>query len=182
MKKLTSTLFMVAVCMVTAIAQHQNNTIKVGDMAPDIAYPTPNGDTISLSEINKKRYVLIDFWASWCGPCRYANPRLVKMYHEYKDKKYTDAKKGFTILSVSLDQNKDKWIAAIAKDSLEWEYHMSDLGGWNTAPARTYGVQFVPQAVLVNPEGKIIAMYNSAEEAAIELDKHVKTKKKKKNG
>ncbi|MCB0697973.1 MAG: TlpA family protein disulfide reductase [Chitinophagaceae bacterium] len=182
MKKLTSTLFILAIGIISAQAQYQNEKIKVGDVAPDIAYPTPKGDTIRLSEINNKRYVLIDFWASWCGPCRRANPRLVSMYREYKDKKYVDAKKGFTVLSVSLDQDKEKWIAAIAKDSLEWEYHMSDLGGWSAAPAQTYGVQFVPQAVLVGPDGKILATYNSAELAAEELDKHVKSKKKKKKG
>ncbi len=180
MKRLTSTLFLITFCLVSAHAQYSNDMIKVGDMATDIAYPTPAGDTIRLSEINNKRYVLIDFWASWCGPCRRANPRLVEMYREYKDKKYVDAKKGFTILSVSLDSDMEKWKAAIAKDSLEWEYHMSDLGGWNTAPAKAYGVQFIPQAVLVDPTGKIIATYTSAELAATELDKHVKSKKKKK--
>jgi len=180
MKRFTSILIIMTLCIVSAQAQYANEKVKVGDMATDIAYPNPAGDTIRLSDINKKRYVLIDFWASWCGPCRRANPRLVEMYREYKDKKYVDAKKGFTILSVSLDNDKEKWKAAIAKDSLEWEYHMSDLGGWDTAPAKAYGVQFIPQAVLVDPNGKIIAIYNSAEQAATELDKHVKSKKKKK--
>ena len=161
-----------------ADAQYQNTKIKVGEAAPELAFENPEGDTIRLSELNDKRIVLIDFWASWCGPCRRANPRLVKMYHEYKDQKFEDAKKGFTILSVSLDKDKNKWKAAIAKDSLTWEYHISDLGGWQSKPAQDYGVQYIPQAVLVGPDGKIIAHYNSAEQAATELKKRLKEKKK----
>ena len=179
MKQLTSTLFIIAICLTTASAQYQNDKIKAGDAAPELAFATPKGDTLKLSDIYQNRLVLIDFWASWCGPCRRANPRLVKMYREYKDLKYEGAKKGFTVLSVSLDQNKEKWVQAIAKDSLEWEYHMSDLGGWNAQPAKIYGVSYVPQAVLVGPDGKIIATYNFAEEAEAELKKRVKSKKKR---
>jgi len=178
MKQLVITFLAATLSLSTVQAQYANDKIKAGQEAPDLAFPTPKGDTIKLSDIYKNRYVLIDFWASWCGPCRRANPRLVKMYREYKDLKYEDAKKGFTVLSVSLDQNKEKWEQAIAKDSLEWEYHMSDLGGWNAEPAQIYGVSFVPQAVLVGPDGKVIATYNFAEEAEAELKKRVKTRKK----
>jgi len=179
MKRLTSTIIIIAICLTTASAQYKNDKIKVGDAAPELAFATPKGDTLKLSDIYQNRLVLIDFWASWCGPCRRANPRLVKMYRDYKDLKYEGAKKGFTVLSVSLDQNKEKWVQAIEKDSLEWEYHMSDLGGWNAQPAKIYGVSYVPQAVLVGPDGKIIATYNFAEEAEAELKKRVKTKKKR---
>ena len=161
-----------------AQAQYQNTKVKAGEKAPELAFENPAGDTIRLSELTEKRIVLIDFWASWCGPCRRANPRLVKMYNEFKDEKFEDAKKGFTILSVSLDNNKGKWEAAIAKDSLTWEYHISDLGGWHSKAAQAYGVQYIPQAVLVGPDGKIIAHYNSAEQAAVELKKRVKEKNK----
>ncbi len=161
-----------------ANAQYQNTKIKVGEIAPELAFENPDGDTLRLSEINDKRIVLIDFWASWCGPCRRANPRLVKMYEEYKDQKFEGAKKGFTVLSVSLDKDKDKWKGAIAKDNLTWEYHISDLGGWQSKPAQDYGVQYIPQAVLVGPDGKIIAHYNSAERAETELKKRLKEKKK----
>lgn len=174
-KKLIYTLTFAAICT-TSYAQQED--IAPGKVAPELAFANPEGDTIKLSELTEKRLVLIDFWASWCGPCRHANPRLVKLYNEYNDKKYEDAKKGFTILSVSLDQNKDKWIAAIAKDSLNWEHHMSDLGGWNSAPAQLYGVRFIPQAVLVGPDGKIIAKYNRAEDAEAELKKRIKVRKK----
>lgn len=178
MKQLVTTLLVLTLGLANAQAQYANDKIKAGQAAPDLAFPTPKGDTIKLSDIYKNRYVLIDFWASWCGPCRRANPRLVKMYHEYKDLKYEDAKKGFTVLSVSLDQNKDKWVQAIEKDSLTWDYHMSDLGGWNAEPAQIYGVTFVPQAVLVGPDGKVIATYNFAEQAEPELKKRIKARKK----
>lgn len=178
MKKFIYLAFATLFIAVGANAQHQNTKVKVGEPAPELAFENPNGDTIRLSELNNKRIILIDFWASWCGPCRRANPRLVKMYNDYKDKKFVDAKNGFTILSVSLDQNKEKWKAAIEKDGLSWEYHISDLGGWYSKAAEAYGVQYIPQAVLVGPDGKIIAHYNSAEQAAVELKKRVKDKKK----
>jgi thiol-disulfide isomerase/thioredoxin len=145
----------------------------VGQKAPELAFPNPEGKTLKLSEINKGRYVLIDFWASWCGPCRMSNPGLVAMYKDYSGKKFKGAKKGFTVLNVSLDQKKDAWVAAIAKDNLSWENHMSDLGGWNSKSAALYGVQYIPQAFLVGPDGKILGMYNRSEEAKAELDKYV---------
>ena len=120
----------------------------VGQMAPDISLPTPEGGTQSLSALRGK-YVLIDFWASWCGPCRVENPKVVKMYNKYKGK-------GFEIFGVSLDQNREKWLAAIEKDKLTWP-HVSDLKGWESSAAQLYNVTAIPQTVLVDPEGKIIA-------------------------
>ncbi|HYD20236.1 MAG TPA: TlpA disulfide reductase family protein [Flavipsychrobacter sp.] len=178
MKKIFATLLLAGSAF-AANAQYENTKIKVGEPAPELAYNNPEGKTLKLSEISKNRIVLIDFWASWCRPCRMANPRLVKLYHEYKDKKYKEAKKGFTVLSVSLDESKDKWVAAIAKDSLSWEYHMSDLGGWQSKTAAEYGVQFVPQAFLVM-NGKVLGKYNNAEEAEGDLKKMLKASKKEK--
>jgi thiol-disulfide isomerase/thioredoxin len=159
--------------MLTAQAQYENTKIKLNEPAPELAYNNPEGKILKLSEISKNRIVLIDFWASWCRPCRMANPRLVKLYNEYKGKKFKEAKKGFTVLSVSLDEGKDKWIAAIAKDSLTWEYHMSDLGGWQSKAAEQYGVQYVPQAFLVM-NGKVLGKYNTAEEAEADIKKFIK--------
>lgn len=179
MKKIFILAAFVAGLSINANAQYSNQKIKVGDKAPELEFKNPQGEVIKLSEINEKRIVLIDFWASWCGPCRRANPNLVAMYNKYKDQKFKDAKKGFTILSVSLDKSQDKWVAAIAKDGLNWPFHMSDLGGWQSKAAEDYGVQFIPQAVLVDQDGNIIGTYNFAEEAAQELETRVAPPRKK---
>ncbi|MFT2007597.1 redoxin domain-containing protein [Pontibacter sp. 13R65] len=120
----------------------------VGAMAPDFALTTPDGGSIALSSLRGK-YVLIDFWASWCGPCRQENPNVVRMYNQYKDK-------GFEIFGVSLDQSRDKWLAAIEKDKLTWP-QVSDLKGWESSAAQLYKVTAIPQTVLIDKEGKIIA-------------------------
>ena len=120
----------------------------VGQRAPEITLPTPDGGSASLSSLRGK-YVLIDFWASWCGPCRKENPNVVRMYNEYKDK-------GFEIFGVSLDQNRDKWLKAIADDKLTWP-HVSDLKGWESAAAGLYNITAIPQTLLLDKEGRIIA-------------------------
>ena len=119
-----------------------------GTMAPEINLATPTGPKLALSSLRGK-YVLIDFWASWCGPCRQENPNVVKAYNKFKDK-------GFTIYSVSLDQDKAKWERAIASDGLTWN-HVSDLAGWNSVAGAAYGVKAIPQSFLIDPQGKIIA-------------------------
>ena len=119
-----------------------------GTMAPEINLATPTGPKLTLSSLRGK-YVLIDFWASWCGPCRQENPNVVKAYNQFKDK-------GFTIYSVSLDQDKAKWERAIASDGLTWN-HVSDLAGWNSVAGAAYGVKAIPQSFLIDPQGKIIA-------------------------
>jgi len=155
-------------------AQFENSKIKVGEKAPELKFEDPSGKNIELSKIAKDRVILLDFWASWCRPCRTANPRLVELYDRYKDKDFKSAKKGFTIVSVSLDQNKDAWVKAIADDKLAWEFHMSDLGGWRSKPAEIYGVEFVPQAFLLGPDGKVLAKYQFAEQAEADLQKMLK--------
>jgi peroxiredoxin len=120
----------------------------IGSMAPDIKLATPEGGEKSLSSLRGK-YVLIDFWASWCAPCRKENPNVVRMYNEYKDK-------GFEIFGVSLDQSRDKWLKAIADDKLTWP-QVSDLKGWESAAAQKYNITAIPQTILLDKEGKIIA-------------------------
>jgi|LakMenE01Jun11ns_1017448.scaffolds.fasta_scaffold9931107_4 thiol-disulfide isomerase/thioredoxin len=159
-----------------ANAQYSNTKMEVGQKAPELAYEAPDGSILKLSEINKGRILLIDFWASWCGPCRMSNPGLVKFYDNYSSKKYKSAKKGFSILSVSLDKTKQPWLDAIAKDKLTWPYHMSDLGGWQSAAAAEYGVQYVPQCFLIDANGIIIGKYNRAEDCEEDLKKLLKKK------
>ena len=125
-----------------------NNIVGIGVIAPDIALPGPEGDTITLSSLRGK-YVLLDFWASWCRPCRVENPNLVKSYNKYNDK-------GFEIFQVALDKKKESWVDAIENDQLAWA-HVSDLQYWNSAPARLYKVQGIPASFLLDKQGKIIA-------------------------
>ncbi len=121
---------------------------KVGATAPDFTLKTPEGKSVSLSSF-KGKYVLVDFWASWCGPCRAENPNVVATYKKYKDK-------DFTILGVSLDSDKEDWTKAIKDDGLLWT-QVSDLKKWNSAAAKLYGIQAIPANFLIGPSGKIIA-------------------------
>lgn len=131
--------------------------VEVGDKAPDIIQKNPEGKEMKLSDLRGKM-VLVDFWASWCVPCRREHPTLVEAYKEYKDAEFVNGK-GFTIFSVSLDSKKDSWIKAIEDDDLEWPYHVSDLKGWRSAPAKEYGIRAVPANFLVNGDGEVVAVY-----------------------
>lgn len=152
--------------------QQAGTKIKVGQKAPEIALEDPYGKTYKLSDL-KGKIVLIDFWASWCKPCRSANPHLVSVYNQYKNK-------GFTVFSVSLDgldtrakkrydndqtkinagiaRSKEQWVAAIEKDNLQWDYHVSDLKKWESLAAAEYGVRSIPQTFLVDKDGNIAAV------------------------
>jgi peroxiredoxin len=140
------------------IAQQQSGAdpnaspIQVGMTAPDISLPGPDGKVHTLSSLRGK-VVLLDFWASWCGPCRKANPHVVEMYNKYKSK-------GFEVFSVSLDRpdGKDKWKDAIKQDGLVWNNHVSDLKYWDSAPAGVYGVRSIPKTFLIGKDGKIVAV------------------------
>ncbi len=120
----------------------------IGSMAPEIDLPTPDGNNVKLSSL-RGNYVMIDFWAAWCRPCRAENPNVVKAYNKYHDK-------GFEVYGVSLDKTKEKWVAAIAKDGLIWT-QVSDLQYFNSVAAAAYGITGIPATVLIDKEGKIIA-------------------------
>lgn len=152
-------------------SQKKQSKFQIGDEAPEIALPNLDGKVMKLSDL-KGQIVLIDFWASWCGPCRKANPHVVEVYKKYKSD-------GFTVFSVSLDGldtrtkrryqsqdqidnamelSKKKWLAAIEKDKLEWDYHVSDLKKWESEAARLYGVSSIPQTFLIGRDGNIAAV------------------------
>ncbi len=120
-----------------------------GKPAPNIELPNPDGKLMKLSSL-KGKVVLIDFWASWCRPCRMENPNVVKAYNQYKDK-------GFAVYSVSLDNDKAKWIDAIKQDGLIWSNHVSELKGWNSLISKEYGVVSIPKTFLLDKEGNIVA-------------------------
>jgi len=169
------------------MAQQSDELIQLGQPAPDIRLASPSGKEYSLSDL-KGKVVLLDFWASWCGPCRRENPNVVEVYKKYN-------KKGFEVFSVSLDgvdsntaarigsqeqvnqmmqSSKQRWVDAIAQDGLLWKYHVSDLRKWEAAPAALYGVHSIPRTFLIDREGKIAAV-NLRGAAAIEaeLQKHL---------
>lgn len=150
---------MLGVFFTLAVSAHSQNKAKIGleigNKAPEIKMLSPEGEVISLSSL-KGKVVLIDFWASWCGPCRRENPHVVKAYEDYKDKKF-DNGKGFTILSVSLDSNKNSWVKAIKADELAWPYHVSDLKGWKSKAAEIYRVRGIPDNYLIDGDGIILA-------------------------
>lgn len=135
--------------------------IAIGSEAPDFTQKNPQGKDVKLSDYRGK-VVLLDFWASWCKPCRYENPNVVAAYNKYKDK-------GFTVFSVSLDKDRDAWLKAIDQDGLVWPAHVSDLQYWNNAVAKEYGITGIPAAFLIDKDGVIVAKDIRGEELEAKL-------------
>lgn len=149
-------------------AYDQMGQLNIGDVAPEIAMKGLDGEVIKLSDYRGK-VVLIDFWASWCRPCRFENPNVVRAYHKYKDVAFKKGD-GFTVFSVSLDQNRLAWQRGIEQDKLEWDGHVSDLQGWQNAAAQTYNVRGIPASYLIDQDGVIIGknLRGAALEQALE--------------
>jgi thiol-disulfide isomerase/thioredoxin len=146
--------------------------IRLGHPAPEIAFPSPQGDTLRLSSL-KGNYVLLEFWASWCGPCRRKNPSIVGLYDKYHGQKYDEGKYGFDIYSYSLDRTKDAWVNGIYTDQLSWPNHTINLSGDKNGADRAYGVQFIPTTFLIDPEGNIVMMNPSIENIQFLLDERM---------
>ena len=132
----------------------------MGAVAPEITLSQPNGEVMSLSDL-RGQYVLIDFWASWCGPCRRENPNVKKVYEKYHEK-------GFEIYGVSLDKDMQPWLSAIGQDGLEWR-HVSDLKYWDSQVVKDYQITGIPLTILVDKEGVIIAKNLRGEALGLKL-------------
>ncbi len=139
--------------------------VAIGKPFTEIALPDTSGQIQKLSDL-KGKLILVDFWASWCGPCRRENPNVVALYHEFKNK-------NFEIFGVSIDENKEKWEKAINDDHLAW-YHVSDLKGWESEAGKLYGVRAIPHTVLINQDGIIIAKNLRGDELKKKIEEQVK--------
>lgn len=143
-----------------------------GEVAPDFTVTLVDNQKISLSQF-KGKYVLLDFWGSWCGPCRAENPSLVALVRKYQNAQFVNAS-GFEIISIAIETNRDQWLNAIAKDQLFWQNHTSSLKRFDDPVATSYGIRQIPTKYLLNPEGVIVGVDLTIEEIDQRLSEKLK--------
>lgn len=163
------------ISIVTLFGQENLEGITVGDIAPDFELPNTQDSLIKLSDL-RGNIVLVDFWATWCSPCRHKTPRIKQIYEIHKEDEFKNGEEALIILFVSLDKNKTMWEQTIANDSIEMFMHLSDLKGWKNAAAKTYNVKKIPATLLIDGEGRILAINPSTRE----LDKALRKLRKSK--
>lgn len=149
-----------------------------GDIASEIGGQLPDGSPFSLKDLHGK-YILLDFWGSWCGPCRQTHPQLVELYNRFQNQHFKDSS-GFEIVSIGVEQNRENWSSAIQSDGLSWPYHLLAIGDFDTPIIKAYNVKQIPTKFLINPEGIIIAVDPTLDEVAKILES--KTLNDRQNG
>jgi peroxiredoxin len=167
-------LFWIVLFLFAGVSGCSNSKLKNGMEAPDFSLPGADGQQIRLSGL-EGNIVLLDFWASWCTPCRKVNPELVELYKKYHDANFKEAN-NFTIFSVSLDKNKQKWLKAKEEDNLLWPHHAIDPRAEELPVAKKYGVASIPASFLIDEEGIIIGVDLEPDEIKDILDKRIVSK------
>lgn len=154
LKRMSSKLLLLSVLILTSCSYFNASHLINGSPAPEISLPEKTGQSFLLSSL-RGNLVLLEFWASWCKPCREDNPKLVALYNKYKNTVFHNNTR-LQFVSISLDTEKEKWLEAIKEDNLEWEHHACDLLGWKSPAADSFGISYIPSSFLIDAKGIII--------------------------